>query len=409
MKMLNRFALYGFLKELKFFEPFIILFFLEKGVSFFEIGILYGFKAVCVNIFEIPSGAAADIYGRKSSMTLSLSAYIVSFVIFALSSNLALLFCAMLFFSIGEAFRTGTHKALIFDYLTRNNIKDQKTKVYGFTRSWSKIGGAISALLSAGIVFTSQSYEWIFLVSIIPYLIGIWNIACYPSYLNHRQDTAFNIKANIRFLRDTFVKSFKNSNIRTLLLKGFVFNSQFTSTKDYLQVVVKAQVIAIPLFIMLEREQRVSLLIGIVYFVLYMLSSIASKNSYRLTGLFKNEDKALGILLLFVCVLYLISGITNYFNIYVFSIISFIMLFIIQNIWRPILVSKFDDYTTKDNQATVLSIESQTKALGTALFAPIAGFMADFVGVYSIFLLSSFIIFIYIIFSGTFKDIFKRD
>ena len=34
-RLLFRFSLYGFLKNLRFFEPFLILFFRDAGLSFF--------------------------------------------------------------------------------------------------------------------------------------------------------------------------------------------------------------------------------------------------------------------------------------------------------------------------------------------------------------------------------------
>ena len=77
--MLFRFSLYGFLKNQRYFDPFLILVFREKGLSFFQIGILIGFREVCTNLFEIPSGALADLYGRRRAMIFSFCAYIVSF------------------------------------------------------------------------------------------------------------------------------------------------------------------------------------------------------------------------------------------------------------------------------------------------------------------------------------------
>ena len=43
----------------------------------------------------------------------------------------------MVFFGFGEAFRSGTHKAMIMAYLDKKDIKDSKSKVYGKTRSFS--------------------------------------------------------------------------------------------------------------------------------------------------------------------------------------------------------------------------------------------------------------------------------
>ena len=139
LSMLFRFSLYGFLKNQRYYEPFLILAFRQKGLSFFLIGILIGFREVCINLFEIPSGAIADLYGRRRSMILSFYAYIVAFVAFGWSRSLIVLFGAMFFYALGDAFRTGTHKAMIFDWLRLGGRSHEKTKVYGYTRSWSKI------------------------------------------------------------------------------------------------------------------------------------------------------------------------------------------------------------------------------------------------------------------------------
>jgi len=61
--MIKRFSLYGFLKNQKYYEPFIILFFLELGLSFTQIGFLTAFRELCINITEIPSGALAEFVG----------------------------------------------------------------------------------------------------------------------------------------------------------------------------------------------------------------------------------------------------------------------------------------------------------------------------------------------------------
>ncbi|MEE9435982.1 MAG: hypothetical protein V3V37_04805, partial [Candidatus Adiutricales bacterium] len=72
--LIFRFSLYGFLKNQQYYDPFIVLVFLEKGLSFFMIGLLIGFREICINIMEIPSGAMADMFGRRRSMILAFSA-----------------------------------------------------------------------------------------------------------------------------------------------------------------------------------------------------------------------------------------------------------------------------------------------------------------------------------------------
>ena len=66
---------------------------IAKGLSFLDIGLLIGFREICVYLLDIPSGAIADLHGRRRSMILSFSAYILSFSLFALAGALPLLFC----------------------------------------------------------------------------------------------------------------------------------------------------------------------------------------------------------------------------------------------------------------------------------------------------------------------------
>ena len=159
MPMLFRFSLYGFLKNLRFFEAFLLLFMREKGLSFTEIGVMFAFREVCVNLFNIPTGAVADLYGRKKSLILGLVAYMISFVIFSYAKSIVGLYVAMFLFGIGESFRSGTHKAMIFDYLRMNNMTSEKTRIYGITRSWSQRGSASSVLIGALIVYLGSGYQ----------------------------------------------------------------------------------------------------------------------------------------------------------------------------------------------------------------------------------------------------------
>jgi len=130
-----KFCAYGFLKNLRFFEPFLILFFLEKEIGFLQIGVLYTIRELTRNIFEIPAGVAADVIGRRRTMISSFILYIASFLIYSISHSMPVLITATVVFGLGEAFRTGTHKAMIFDYLHKKGWSDYKVHYYGHTRS----------------------------------------------------------------------------------------------------------------------------------------------------------------------------------------------------------------------------------------------------------------------------------
>ena len=59
------------------------------------------------------------------------------------------------------------------------------------------------------------------------------------------------------------------------------------------------------------------------------------------------------------------------------AIAAFIALAVLQNFWRPILVGRCAATARSEATATILSIESQAKAIFTAVAAPIMGVAVD--------------------------------
>jgi hypothetical protein len=59
--------------------------------------------------------------------------------------------------------------------------------------------------------------------------------------------------------------------------------------------------------------------------------------------------------------------------------IAFGALHTIQNLWRPILLTRIDAQSSESQGATVLSIESQTCRTATMLLAPILGLAVDWI------------------------------
>jgi len=59
-------------------------------------------------------------------------------------------------------------------------------------------------------------------------------------------------------------------------------------------------------------------------------------------------------------------------------------MYILQNLWRPVLMSRIDSCSDENKGATILSIESQAKSLSTMIIAPLIGFLVDLVSRYEI-------------------------
>ncbi len=381
--MLFRFSIYGFLKNQRYYDSFLYLAFLEKGLSFFQIGILIGFREVCTNLFEIPSGAVADLYGRRRAMILSFLAYIASFATFALSESLLLLFGGMFFFGIGDAFRSGTHKAMIFDWLRLQGRSDEKTKIYGYTRSWSQMGSALSVLIAGVLVFYRGNFTDIFWFSIIPYAVNIVNFLGYPAVLDGDKQSQFSLKAVAALLSKALKQSVQFPPLRRLVFEGMGFEGMYKASKDYLQPILEQTAIALPLLLTLGESKRTALLVAGVYFILYFLSSLASRNSHKITDWQDGDENAARLMWWIALALFALLIPALIRNLHPAMIVLFIGLAILQNFWRPVLISRFNAQSTPEMSATILSIEAQSKSLATIILAPLLGLLVDGVGNFS--------------------------
>jgi len=379
--MLWRFSLYGFLKNQRYFEPFIILFFLQLGLSFTQIGLLVGFRELCINLMEVPSGAVADLFGRRRCMMLSFGAYIASFALFGLSHSYPQLFLAMFFFAVGEAFRTGTHKAMIFTWLRLQGRLDEKTRVYGYTRSWSKIGSAVSTVIAVFIVWWAQDYAWVFLLAIIPYVGGLINFAAYPKELEGQPEAGVGLRDVFAHLGKCVGDSVRLRGLRRLVIESMSFEGVYKAVEDYLQPVVKNMALLVPALAWIGETRRSAVLIGLVYVALYLGSAYASRGAHRLVKRAGGEEPGSRLLWRVVFATYAVLVPLLYYGLYQVAVVVFICLSMVQNLWQPVLVSRFDAYASETEGATVLSIESQARAISTMVVAPVFGVAVDFVRV----------------------------
>ncbi len=371
-----KFSMYGFLKNLRFFDAFFILFLVEKGLPYTQIGILYAVREIVINVLEVPSGFVADVYGRKNALLASFLSYIVSFAIFYLSGSFGFFLAAFIFYGIGDAFRSGTHKAMIMDYLRLNKWEDYKIDYYGHTRSWSQMGSALSSLIAGVLVFYTGNYTNIFLYSIVPYLVNFGLILSYPAQLNYsnkskkatgKMDVAESFKALYTVL--------KHKSVIRILNISALHSAYLKAVKEYIQLLMVNVIVLIPLLTAYDSEKKNGIFIGIIYFIIYMLTSRASALSARVAV--KNKANIAFITLMIGFAAGALSGLFYIGDIQVAALIAFVGIFVIENMRKPILTGLISDEVPNEILASVISAESLLQTFMTAGIALIFGFIAD--------------------------------
>ncbi len=414
-KQIKKFSLYGFLKDLRFFEPYLVIFLMSNNLNLLQIGFLYSIREIIINIFEIPSGIIADYFGKKRELAMCFIFYIISFVFFFFSTSFILAMVAMVFFGLGEAFRTGTHKAMIYTYLEQKGWEKFKTFVYGKTRSSSLRGSAVSSILGIFIIINIPSSGYIFLASIIPYLIDFFLILSYPNSLdcadyegqdNKRRRVWFSKEAVCKIpeievsaeklKRPTIGEMLRlikkdlltNRELRKIILGDGMFEAVISSSQDFIQPILEVIIIGtgITLIKSISATDNLNIILGVVYAILHIFGSFASRKSYLLKKK-KSGTFLLNALFIMLSSTLILLGLSISYSILV--CLFFLAMHLIENFRSPIYIDELDNYMNKNERATMLSISSQMRSLFIVVLAPLAGFLADKFGMqYALFMLA---------------------
>ena len=153
LEILWPFHLYNLIAASFFIMPvFFVVYFLHIGLSVFQIGILMAAYPLASLLFEVPTGAVADIYGRKFSVMLGLFTEGISLFLVYLSNNFYYLIFVMFIFGITKTFSTGSAEAWIVDLVTRKKRKDLVHTYFVKEQFIIGFGLIISGILGAFLV-----------------------------------------------------------------------------------------------------------------------------------------------------------------------------------------------------------------------------------------------------------------
>jgi len=403
-RIMWKFKFYGFFKNLKFFEPYLLIIFLAWDINLFQIGILIAIQEAVTFIFEVPSGMFADTRGKKTELLFCFIFYILSFFFYFLGPAYIMLIIGAMLFGLGEAFRSGTHKAMEMQWMERKNILKYKSYVYGTTRSYSLYGSAISSVLAIIFILNIPANRWIFILTIIPYILDFILISTYPRYMNEHSPKKGS------YWKD-FTGAFKglkivitNRKLRKGLLSNSAYDGIFKSLKDYIQPIMKLFIAVLLVNLAItssptEEKFYLTLFLGLIYAVFYFLSSFASKRAYFVLKKVKSSKFAMDTIFYIFAILILCEALMIWLQIPLIIIIIYLIIYVIYNLRRPIGVDYLGDIMETGQRATVLSVEALLKSLIVIIFAPLFGFIAEVYSIELLFLLLAvFMVFLNLLF-----------
>jgi MFS family permease len=140
----------------RFYYPIIGVLFLDLGLTLEQYALLNVIWAIVIIVLEIPSGALADVIGRKRVVVLAAALMVAEMAVLAFAPRGAWMFWLLVLNRIlsgaAEACASGADEALAYDSLPEDDRKATWPRVLESLMRW-KSGGFFIAMISGAALF----------------------------------------------------------------------------------------------------------------------------------------------------------------------------------------------------------------------------------------------------------------
>ena len=153
-KNVRLYYFYTVFANLLILGPIITLYYLARDLTYAHILSLQAISAVTIVALEVPTGAVADLLGRKKSILLGAATMAFSIFLYGMGRSFFIFACAEFLFAVGASFKSGADTALLYDSLKRTNQESTFKDVIS--------RGSYYALLAQvpGSIISSILFEW---------------------------------------------------------------------------------------------------------------------------------------------------------------------------------------------------------------------------------------------------------
>lgn len=352
----NKNYLYILLQNIDFTRGIWMLYLASKGMSLTQLGLLETIFHLTSFTMEVPTGAIADIFGRRTSRIIGRMTNLISVIILLLSNSFWMFAVSFIFTALSYNLESGAGDALIYDSLKEIGEEDQFMKVNGNKELFYQVASTISFLI--GGILAIKSYSLAFTLTIAFGIITIVQTFTFkePSIGMICRDE---IKENvfIKQIRDSMKVIAKNPRIGTLIIFTQSIMVFCTCIFFYLQNYLKA-------------DGYNEAAIGVIYAISSLLAAATATQVHKIERKLKEQGILVLIPIITIACIFGI-GFSKYH--YVF--------FIIMMLTESIIFVATSDYINKmipsENRATILSFASMVFSFFMITLFPVIGIVGD--------------------------------
>lgn len=355
-KNINRDYIYTLVGNIDLTRGIWMIYLAGKGMSLTQLGLLETIFHITSFLMEVPTGAVADIFGRKISRIAGRAMSLISVIILLAAGDFLWFAVSFMFTALSYNLESGAGDALIYDSLKEIGEEDKYMKISGNKEVFYQIAGIVSFL--AGGYMATKSYGIAFTITIIAGTIAILQSFTFKEPTIGRKHEACG-KENIfvKQIRDSISVVQNNPRISFLIIFTEVIQTFCTCIFFYLQNYLKG-------------DGYNEAAIGLVYAVTYLVSALTAPQVHKIERIIKEQGILLLIPFFTVSCLWGIA----------FSSYHFIF-FIVLMITEEVVYVAMSDYINKmipsENRATILSFASMAFSFFMITVFPIVGILGD--------------------------------
>lgn len=339
------------------------MFLMAKGLNLLEINLVNFVFFGTLFIFEIPTGAFADVFGRKLSFVISCFLFAIGLIIYAYATSFWWFALGETISAIGATFSSGAFQAWLVDRLEILEYKGSINKVFAREQQIRSATGIIAALLGAFLADKNLSLPWIF-AGCIMFAAGILAMIFMKEENFVRKQ--FSFFDGFRAMKETIQNSarygMRNNVVRFIIIMGFVQYFAVQAPNMEWQ----------PFFGHFVSQKKN---FGFVYMGISIALIIGSALAPKFLNVIKNEKNAL-------CIAQLIIGLGICITILCNTLVPAITIFLFHEIARGLFVPVKDAYLNDNipskERATLISFESISHHLGGMIGLLISGALAQY-------------------------------
>jgi len=355
---LSKIALVYFFSSLYFYLPVITIYYQQKGLSFLQIGSLWGIVTITIFLLEIPTGILADKLGRKTSIIIAMLFQLIGEILFLLAGNYFHFVIISIISGIGFAFQSGCIQALVYDFLKDEEREIEMKKIWGNITALGQMGFILGAFVSSFIVTSAKKPQ--ISLAIFMTIISVM-IALVVSFLLKEPRNKHNYKnqSPLNLLKDSIRLISTNVPLRRIILFG-IFTTPFLAFLNSFQPPY-FDLSHIPLY-----------WLGITRSVAGILALFCLRYAYKLENIFKVN----GILIatLIPAIIYFLMSVVFH---PIFATMLFVLNYSTMRLQEPLLADYYNMHIESEVRATTLSAINMFSSIYITIMGLIIGRIAD--------------------------------